>query len=205
MNRASADRGGEKNLPEIVLASTSPYRRDLLDRIGLPYRCVPPQCDEDAFKHALPGAHILAESLAFAKAASVQAAEPHAAIIGCDQIAACAGRIFGKPDGTAAAIAQLGAMVGQIHELHTALVVLHEDRVFRHTDVTRLRMRDLSPAAIKRYVAVDKPLDCAGSYKLESRGIALFDRIESKDNTAITGLPLIALVSILRNLGFEIP
>ena len=85
------------------------------------------------------------------------------------------------------------------------MVVVCGERVLEHTDVTRLRMRRLSRAAIERYVAADRPLDCAGSYKLESRGIVFFDRIESDDQTAVTGLPLIALVSILRELGFEIP
>jgi septum formation protein len=85
------------------------------------------------------------------------------------------------------------------------MVVIRGGETFRHTDQTRLRMRPLPREAIERYVAADRPLDCAGSYKLESRGIALFDRIESDDHTAITGLPLIALVSILRELGVVIP
>jgi len=201
----TAGRGLEKGLPEIVLASTSPYRRALLDRLGLPYRCRSPRCEEDALKRHLPDARALAESLAFAKAASVRADEPDATTIGCDQVAAFGAKIFGKPGTAASAIEQLSAMAGQTHELHTALVVMHHDQVIRHTDVTTLRMRNLSQAAISRYVAADEPLDCAGSYKLESRGIVLFDRIDSEDHTAVTGLPLLALVSILRDLGFEIP
>lgn len=201
----SADRGLENGLPEIVLASTSPYRRALLNRLGLPFRCRSPRCDEDALKRLEGDARTLAERLAFAKAASVKLDEPDAAIIGCDQVAAFEGQIFGKPGNASAAIEQLSAMAGQTHELHTALVVLHQDRVIRHTDLTTLRMKHLSRAAIERYIATDEPLDCAGSYKLESRGIVLFDRIETKDHTAITGLPLIALVSILSGLGFEIP
>ena len=94
-------------------------------------------------------------------------------------------------------------MAGQTHELITALVVIRRAEVFHHTDVTQLRMRPLSREAIERYVAADQPLDCAGSYKLESRGIVLFDKIESEDHTAVTGLPLIALVTILRELGFR--
>jgi septum formation protein len=173
--------------------------------LELPFLCRPPRCDEDALKRHEADARKLAESLAFAKAASVQADEPNAAIIGCDQVAAFQGQIFGKPGTAARAIEQLMKMAGRMHELYTALVVIHRDRVVRHTDVTRLQMRPLSRAAIERYVVADEPLDCAGSYKLESRGIMLFDRIETDDHTAITGLPLIALLTILRDLGFEIP
>ncbi len=199
-----AAQGLEKNLPEIVLASTSPYRRALLERLGLPFRCRAPRCDEEAVKgqESLPLA--LAEQLALAKAASLLADEPDAAIIGCDQLVSFQGRIFGKPGTAAEAIEQLSALAGQTHALCTALVVVHRERVFRYTDVTTLRMRNLSRPAIERYVAADQPLDCAGSYKLESRGIVLFERIQSDDHTAIMGLPLVALVTILRELGFEI-
>ncbi len=97
------------------------------------------------------------------------------------------------------------SLSGQQHALITALVVLSGPKTFRHTDVTKLWMRPLSRAALERYVLTDQPLDCAGSYKIESRGITLFERIESNDQTAITGLPLIALTTILTELGFEIP
>jgi septum formation protein len=192
---------------DIVLASTSGYRRALLERLGLPFRCIPPRCDEVAIKTAQleKAPRLLAETLALAKATSLVADEPEAAIIGCDQLVSFQGRIFGKPGTIARAIDQLAAMAGQSHELITALVVIRGERTFRHTDITTLRMRPLSRAAIERYVAADRPLDCAGSYKLESRGIALFDQIETNDHTAITGLPLIALATILCELGFEIP
>jgi len=200
-----AARGREKDLPEIVLASTSPYRRALLDRLGLPFRCRAPRCDEEAVKGQEPDARALAEHLALAKATSLLADEPEAAIIGCDQLVAFQGRTFGKPRTVAQAIEQLCAIAGQTHELCTALVVVHRERIIRHTDVTTLRMRNLSRPAIERYIAAELPLDCAGSYKLESRGIVLFDRIQTDDHTAITGLPLVALVTILRELGYEIP
>ncbi|MGO9915666.1 MAG: Maf family protein [Isosphaeraceae bacterium] len=200
-----AAREGEKNLPEVVLASTSPYRRALLERLCLPFRCLAPRFDEDAVKAQEPDPRALAEQLAFAKAASLLADEPEAAIIGCDQLVAFQGRTFGKPGSADQAVEQLSAMAGQTHDLYTALVVVHRERVFRYTDVTTLRMRSLSRPAIKRYVSSDQPVDCAGSYKLESRGIVLFDRIQTDDHSAITGLPLVALVTILCELGFEIP
>jgi septum formation protein len=96
-------------------------------------------------------------------------------------------------------------MAGKEHELITALAVWQHGRLIAHTDVARLRLRTLGDDEIARYVAADHPLDCAGAYKLESRGIVLFDRIVAEDHTAITGLPLIALTTILRDLGFAIP
>jgi septum formation protein len=203
---AVEDRSSERQ-PALILASTSPYRRVLLERLGVPFRSQAPRCDEAAIQRAEAGTEprLLAEKLALAKASSLLADEPHAVIIGCDQIASFEGRIFGKPGSVARAIDQLAAMAGQEHELITALVVIRGARILRHTDVTRLRMRRLSRDAIDRYVAADQPLDCAGGYKLESRGIVLFDRIETDDHTAITGLPLIALVTILGELGWAIP
>jgi septum formation protein len=148
---------------------------------------------------------LLAEKLAFTKASSLVAAEPDATIIGCDQLVSFEGRIFGKPGSSTQAVDQLAAMAGRTHELITALVVVRGPDTFRHTDVARLRMRPLEREALERYVAVDQPIDCAGGYKLESRGIVLFDRIESDDQSAITGLPLIGLVTILRDLAFAVP
>jgi septum formation protein len=179
----------------------------LLERLGVPFRSREPRCDESAIQREEVGAqpHRLAERLALAKASSLVGSEAHAAIIGCDQLVAFEGRVFGKPHTLARAVDQLVAMAGRTHELITALVVIRGADTFRHTDITRLRMRELSSEAIERYVAADQPVDCAGSYKLESRGIALFERIETDDHTAITGLPLIALVTILRELGFAIP
>ena len=104
-----------------------------------------------------------------------------------------------------AAVEQLVSLSGHEHDLITAMVVMSGSRTFRHTDVTKLWMRPLSRATIVRYVLAERPLDCAGSYKIESHGITLFDRIDSEDQTAIIGLPLIALVSILSELGYEIP
>ncbi len=189
----------------LVLASTSPYRRALLERLGVPFRWREPYCDESALKSAASNPIALAESLAHAKAASLVRDEPGATIIGCDQTVSFQGRAFGKPSTFERAVDQLACLAGQTHELITAMVVIRDKDVFRHTDVTLLQMRELSKKAIERYVSADQPLDCAGSYKIESRGIVLFERIESEDHSAITGLPLIALVSILRNLGFEIP
>jgi len=194
-------------VPSLVLASTSVYRRALLERLGVPFRCRAPLCDEATIQRREVGTEprLLAEELALAKASSLVGDEPGATVIGCDQLVSFEGRVFGKPCTTERAVDQLAAMAGRTHELITALVVIQGGAIRGHTDISRLRMRQLSRAAIERYVAADRPLDCAGSYKLESRGIVLFDRIETEDQTAITGLPLIALVTILRELGFAIP
>jgi septum formation protein len=139
------------------------------------------------------------------KVGSIAAIEPATTIIGCDQLVSFEGRIFGKPGALDRAAEQLEAMSGRTHELITALVVTRGGRVLAHTDVTRLRMRRLSRAELERYVAQDRPVDCAGSYMLEERGIVLFEKIESADHTAITGLPLISLATFLRELGYSIP
>jgi septum formation protein len=190
---------------DLVLASTSPYRRALLERLGVPFRTVSPQVDENAIKAGEFDPRVLAERLALAKATSLCQAEPQATLIGSDQVAAFDGRAFGKPETEARAVEMLSAMAGKSHELITAVVVWHAGRVVSHTDITRLTMRPLTRAEIERYVASDRPLDCAGAYKLEARGITLFERIESADHTAITGLPLLALTTILRDLGYRIP
>jgi len=190
---------------ELVLASTSIYRRALLGRLGIPFRWRPPVCDESTLKLGAWNPVQLAEKLAEAKAASLALEEKTAAIIGSDQVVSFQGQVFGKPGTPERAVEQLLALSGQTHELITSMAVIQGSRTFRHTDVTLLQMRPLSRAAVERYVSADQPLDCAGSYKIESRGIVLFERIESEDQTAIPGLPLIALVSILRDLGFEIP
>jgi septum formation protein len=177
----------------------------LLERLGVPFRCRAPNCDESILKGEESDPRHLAECLAYQKASSLVGEESDAAIIGCDQLVSFQGQMFGKPTTFARAVEQLESMSGETHELITALVVISGERTDRHTDVTRLRMRRLSRAAIERYIVADRPLDCAGSYKLESRGIVLFDKIETDDHTAITGLPLIALTTILRSLGFDIP
>jgi septum formation protein len=192
-------------VPDLILASTSPYRRALLERLGVPFRCVSPLVDEAEWKLAGLAPRALATSLARAKALSVAEKEPDATIVGSDQVVAIDGSVYGKPGSRERAVEQLVALSGRSHELITAAAVWHGGKLMEHTDVTVLHMRPLARAEAERYVAADLPLDCAGAYKLESRGIALFERMESCDHTAVTGLPLIALTTILRGLGFAIP
>ena len=194
---------------DLILASTSRYRREQLERLGVPFRAIAPACDEEELKRTLlhPGMspRQLAEHLAIAKAASLRPAHPQAVIIGGDQVATVDERILGKPGTTEAAHAQLERLAGRTHALVTAIAVSSPGRDWRHTDVTLLTMRALTDAQIARYIAHDQPLDCAGAYKLERRGVALFTRIQSEDHSAITGLPLIALTAILARCGYVIP
>jgi septum formation protein len=190
--------------PLLLLASTSSYRRALLERLGVPFEIRPPDVDESSIKSTWKGSPLgLVRHLARAKAESV--AERGAVVIGSDQIAVLDGRILGKPGSAAAAVEQLMLLSGRSHDLITAIAIASAGKIEEEVNVTRLTMRPLSAAEIERYVAADMPTDCAGSYKLESRGITLFEAIESDDHTAIVGLPLIALTSILRNLGYRVP
>jgi septum formation protein len=196
-------------MPTLVLASTSTYRRQLVARLGVPCISVAPSCDEDALKEAnaslAPAA--LAAELARAKARSV-APEWGAAhhILGSDQLVEIEGEILGKPGSPERAVAQLTQLTGRAHRLITAYALLCPDgAVLEHVDVHVLHMRALTQAELTRYVSIDQPLDCAGSYKIEALGIALFERIEGCDFTAIMGLPLVALTTQLRAQGFVVP
>ncbi len=190
----------------LILASTSPYRRVLLERLGLSFSVRAPSCDEDAFKDGQRGPKELAELLALEKAKSVALAEPESLVLGSDQVVDLDGEILGKPGSAPAAERQLARLAGREHRLITALALVGPaGDVARYTDVTRLRMRALSGQEIARYVAHDRPLDCAGSYKIESLGIALFEHIECADYSAISGLPLLALAELLRQRDFAVP
>jgi len=188
----------------LILASTSLYRRELLMRLSIPFECLPSGIDEDKFKVDGIGPVELARTLATEKALKLVIAHPLATIVGCDQVVDVEGRILGKPKTLEAAVEQLSFLTGRSHRLVTAVCVWHEGQIHTHVDLTTLTMRPLPADAIARYLAADQPLDCAGSYRLESRGIALFERIESDDHTSIVGLPLIALTSILMRCGYEI-
>jgi len=190
----------------LVLASTSRYRADLLARLGLPFRAEAPACDEDALKAQASGMdpQALAEALALAKAESLRARFPDAAILGGDQLAALDGEVLGKPGSAEGAARQLARLAGRTHALITAIALVIGERVIRHTEVARLTMRPLTADQIERYVAADDPADCAGSYKLERRGIALFSRIEAGDHTGIVGLPLMAITGMLAEVGIEV-
>jgi septum formation protein len=189
----------------LILASTSRYRRELLQRLQLPFDVVRPDTDEAPLPGETP-MH-LAQRLAAAKAGAV-AHHGHgdAWALGSDQVAGLGDTALGKPGGRSAALAQLAAMSGRGVNFHTAVCLAHVDgRRFAALDTTIVRFRNLDAGEIARYVDAEQPFDCAGSFKSEGLGIALFESIESSDPTALVGLPLIATARLLRQAGFQLP
>lgn len=185
----------------LILASTSKYRRELLGRLGLSFEAAAPGVDEAALPGETPPQ--LAARLAAAKAHSVRAAD--AVVIGSDQVASLAGVVLRKPGGAATALRQLEAAQGNIVVFHTAVTVLDTAAggEWSHVDRTEVRFARLPTAALERYLEIDEPFDCAGSFKSEGLGVALFERVESTDPTALIGLPLIWLAATLRSAGID--
>jgi septum formation protein len=192
-------------VPTLVLASTSRYRRELMERLGLPFQVARPEVDEAALPGESP--RDLAVRLAQAKAQAVACQRGDGAwALGSDQVADIDGQPLGKPGGRSAAIEQLRAMSGRVVRFHTALCLAHADgRLHADCDLTEVHMRHLSDAEIGRYVDAEQPFDCAGSFKSEGLGITLFERIDNRDPTALVGLPLIATCRLLRAAGFALP
>lgn len=188
----------------LILASTSPYRRELLQRLRLPFDTARPQADETPLPGESPAA--LAGRLAQLKAQVVAADEPAAWVIGSDQVAELDGSPLGKPGHRQGAIAQLDAMSRREVHFHTAVALAQHGRaVHAALDTTTVRFRALSAGEIERYVDAEQPFNCAGSFKAEALGISLFESIHSTDPTALVGLPLIATARLLRQAGFVLP
>lgn len=192
-------------MSRLILASGSRYRARELARLRLAFEAVPADVDEAPRAGEPPSA--LAPRLARAKAEAVARRFPQAVIIGSDQVAALDGRAIGKPGSVPAACAQLQAASGRDVRFFTALCVLAPGTPApqEHLDVTTVRFRALDAAAIARYVDSEQPLDCAGSFKCEGLGISLFESIETRDPSALIGLPLIALAAMLRARGWSLP
>ncbi len=191
--------------PELVLASSSRYRRELLERLRLPFRMIATGADETP--RSGEAARALAKRLALAKASSAAALAPDAWVIGSDQVAAAGDRILGKPGTRDACIEQLAFASGRTVEFLTACCVTRGATrdSFQHIDTTRVRFRALKPDEISRYVDGEQPFDCAGGFKCEGLGVSLFESIDSRDPTALIGLPLIWLAGTLRGCGFLVP
>jgi septum formation protein len=188
----------------LVLASTSPYRRELLARLRLPFATQRPEADETPLPGETPVA--LVTRLALAKAAAVAAGRPGDWVIGSDQVAELDGVPLGKPGDRERAIGQLAAMSGRAVAFRTAVALVGPGgRQLAALDTTTVRFRELARGEIERYVDAEQPFDCAGSFKAEGLGICLFAAIESLDPTALIGLPLIATAGLLREAGFALP
>jgi septum formation protein len=186
----------------LILASTSAYRRELLARLGLDFETARPEVDETPRPGEAPVD--LAQRLALAKAEAVAALGP-AWVIGSDQVAELDGNPLGKPGAREPAIAQLQAMSGRIVTFRTGVCVSGHGRRQLALDTTVVRFRSLTHHEIARYVDREQPFDCAGSFKSEGLGITLFDAIETRDPTALVGLPLIETSRLLREAGFALP
>ena len=193
-----------KNRP-LVLGSSSRYRRELLERLHLPFAVAAPESDESPLPGEAP--HALALRLALAKAHAVAALHPQAIVIGSDQVADLAGEPLGKPGNHERATAQLRRMGGRTVVFQTAVAVVCSDSGFSEVDIApvEVRFRPLDDATIERYLRAEQPYDCAGSAKSEGLGIALLDAIVSDDPTALIGLPLIRTCRMLRAAGLVLP
>ena len=195
--------------PKLILASTSRYRRELLERFGLPFECRPSGVDEAARPGEAPAA--LVARLARAKAGRVAADAPGAWVIGSDQVAVLGEpgtpRILGKPGTAARCIEQLRDCAGRRVEFLTAVAVVRARDPVAHEflDRTEVVFRTLEPAEIERYVARESPFDCAGGFKCEGLGITLFEAIDNRDPPALIGLPLLRLAAALRACGYPLP
>ena len=187
--------------PPLILASTSRYRRELLQRLRLPYEVLSPEVDETPLPGEAPAA--LALRLALAKARAVQTRRPEAVVIGSDQVADLDGEPIGKPHTHERAVAQLTRLSGRSVVFQTGVAVVAPGFEQALLAPVRVRFRALAPAEIEHYLRTEQPYDCAGSAKSETLGIALLEAIESDDPTALVGLPLIRTCALLRAAGID--
>ncbi len=190
---------------EIVLASTSPYRRNLMRRLGLPFKCVAPEVDEYVQTEEEPEHRAIRLARLKAQSASTRVSSPSLSI-GSDQVACLGDRLFRKPGTDEGAAEQLAAASGNLLKFWTGVCVVSDSGALWSRLVgCEVQMRELSSAEIQHYIAIDRPLDCAGSFKWEALGISLFEFVRSSDPTALEGLPLIALCDLLRQAGISLP
>jgi len=193
-----------RTIRNLILASTSVYRRELLARLALPFSAEAPQVDETALPGEQPAAQ--AQRLALAKARAVSARFPSAVVIGSDQVADLDGTALGKPGNHARATEQLRRMRGHRVLFHTAVAVVCADSGYCGEALAEVsvQFRSLSDAEIETYLRAEQPYDCAGSAKCEGLGITLLERIDNDDPTALIGLPLIRTVTLLRAAGMNL-
>ena len=189
----------------LILASSSKYRKLLLQRFGLPFDCYSPEIDETERADESPSD--LVSRLALKKAQAISESYPQSVVIGSDQLAVFDRKAIGKPGTYQAALEQLMSFSGQVVEFLTAVSVVCVQSGFteQYTDRTQVCFRDLQNEEVERYLLKEKPFDCAGAFKAESLGIVLFERIASEDPTALIGLPLISTAAMLRRAGLQLP
>jgi septum formation protein len=181
------------------------YRRQLLERLRVPFETADPKIDEPHHPGEEPPAR--SARLAAEKAQAVARRHRDALVIGSDQVAVCRGQVLDKPGGEAACRSHLRLLSGSVAEFHTAVALAGPEpgALVAFSDLTRVHFRSLSEAEIRRYVSAELPYDCAGGFRAESLGISLFERIDTHDPSGLVGLPLIGLSKALRRAGFELP
>jgi MAF protein len=191
--------------PPLILASTSPYRRQLLERLKLPFSVASPKIDESPLPGETPRALVL--RLSESKARAVTTTQQQGLIIGSDQVAVLNGEILGKPGNRPNALAQLQKCSGNSVVFHTGLCLLDagSGKIQLDDILYEVKFRALTSAQIERYVDSEQPFDCAGSFKAESLGISLFEYMRGDDPTSLIGLPLIRLTTMLREAGIQLP
>lgn len=189
----------------LILASTSRYRKALMEKLALPFECAAPEVDESPLPDE--SAEALVARLALAKASAIADQFDQGLIIGSDQVCVCDGQILGKPGTVEKAVAQLMTAQGHSITFYTGLCVLDaaSGRTEQLVEPFTVHFRTLDEAALRRYVEAELPLDCAGSFKCEGMGIVLFKGLEGRDPNALIGLPLIGLIELLARHGLVLP
>jgi len=191
--------------PPVILASTSRYRAQLLERLAIPFEQIAPHCDETPLPDE--SALALVERLAQAKAASIASAHPSQLVIGSDQVACCKGSILGKPGDHNTAVRQLQMLRGNTVEFHTGLCVMHlaAEKSLHSIVTTTVEFKTLNDEQIERYLQTDKPYDCAASFRSEGYGSTIVKRISNDDPSALIGLPIVRVAEYLNELGLPLP
>jgi len=190
-------------IAQIILASQSPYRKELLGRIVSPFISLAPDVDEEILKGQITNPKLLAQKLAALKCQDIFSHHQDSIVIGSDQVLEFEDVTLGKPGSHERALQQLQILQGKTHRLLTAVHIMAGTEVIHFMNETSLKMKSFSRPQLEQYLLADKPYDCAGSYKIESKGIGLFENIDCSDFTAIVGLPLIELSKALASLGWK--
>lgn len=192
-------------MTNIILASTSIYRQQQLERLKVAFSIAAPDVEESQLKAQGLDHRQLSRELSLLKAQDISAANPDAIVIGGDQVACFNGAMLSKPITKQKAFEQLKALAGNQHQLITSLAIIANGEEHLHTCIATMHMRELSDAQIERYIDIDEPFYCCGSYRLEALGISLFDSIECDDYTSIIGIPLMWTAKTLSDLGVSVP
>jgi septum formation protein len=202
-NPSNLTKNSSSQSKKLILASTSKYRKELLGRLGLAFETISPEVDESPLPKESP--ELMAIRLAQAKALAVSLSNPSAYVIGSDQVVDLNGAAMGKPDDHANAMVQLQKLRGQTVKFHTAVCLAHAGSAKTVNVITEVKFRELGDDVLEAYLLAETPYDCAGSAKSEGLGICLLEHVRSDDPTALIGLPLIMVCTLLRDVGFSIP